>query len=189
MFKPEDTIQYLRKHEGVVNYMYLDVVGLVTIGVGFLLPNAASAQALALVRRDAGAPATDDEKRADWEAVHAQPKAELAAHYRPFTFLDLPDSAIDGELTTRIDGFVKNLQSRFPRFEEFPDAAQIGIIDMVYSLGPAGLFRGFPKFCSAVDHQDWPACAREGVRGNVSQARNDELQQLFLEAAAAGVKQ
>lgn len=182
MFQPEEAVEYLRRHEGVVNYMYLDVVGLVTTGVGFLLPDAAATEPLAFVRRDTGAPATDDEKRADWEAVHAQPKAELAAHYRPFTFLDLPDSAIDRELTARIAGFVRNLQSRFPQFEEFPDTAQIGIIDMVYSLGPAGLFRGFPKFCSAVDQQDWPACAREGVRGNVSPARNEELQQLFLAA-------
>ena len=182
MFQPEDAVEYLRRHEGVVNYMYLDVVGLVTTGVGFLLPDAAAAEPLAFVRRDTGAPATNDEKRAEWEAVHAQPKAEVAASYRPFTFLDLPDTVIDRELTARIDGFVKNLRSRFPQFEEFPDSVQIGLIDMVYSLGPAGLFRGFPKFCSAVDRQDWLACAREGVRGNVSQARNDELEKLFIGA-------
>jgi GH24 family phage-related lysozyme (muramidase) len=185
MFQPEDAVAYLRKYEGVVNFMYLDVVGLVTTGVGFLLADAAAAGPLAFIRRDTGAPATDDEKRADWEAVHARPKAELAANYRPFTILDLPDAAIDLELTRRIDGFVRNLQSRFPQFAEFPDTAQIGILDMVYSLGPGGLFRGFPRFCSAVDRQDWPACAREGVRGNVSPARNDELQQLFLEAAGS----
>jgi GH24 family phage-related lysozyme (muramidase) len=184
MFKPEDVVEYLRKYEGVVNFMYLDVAGLVTVGVGFLLADASAAGPLDFIRRDTGTPAADDEKRADWGAVHARPKAELAANYRPFTLLDLPDAAIDLELTRRIDGFVKNLQNRFPQFDEFPDTAQVGILDMVYSLGPAGLFRGFPRFCSAVDQQDWPACAREGLRGNVSQARNDQLQQLFLSAAA-----
>ncbi len=186
MFQPRDAVLYLRKYEGVVNFMYLDVVGLVTTGVGFLLTDAAAAGPLAFTRRDTGAPATDDEKRADWEAVHARPKAELAANYRPFTLLDLADAAIDLELTRRIDGFVKNLQNRFPQFDEFPDTAQIGLLDMVYSLGAGGLFRGFPRFCSAVDQQDWPACAREGFRGNVSPARNHELQQLFL--AAAGLE-
>jgi GH24 family phage-related lysozyme (muramidase) len=187
MFQPQAAVDYLRRHEGVVNYMYLDVVGLVTIGVGFLLPSAAAALALNLVRRDSGIAATDEEKRADWESVHARPRAELAANYRPFTLLDLPDSAIDGELSVRIEDFVRNLQSRFPQFQDFPNPAQVGIIDMVYGLGPAGLFRGFPKFCSAVDRKDWAACATEGIRGNVSQSRNQELQELFREAAAAKV--
>ena len=187
MFLPQDAVSYLRKYEGVVNFMYLDIVGLVTTGVGFLLADAAAAGPLAFIRRDTGAPATDEEKRADWEAVHARPKAELAANYRPFTCLDLPDAAIDLELTRRIDGFLRNLESRFPQFAEFPATAQIGILDMVYSLGPGGLFRGFPRFCSAVDQRDWTACAREGLRGNVSQARNDQLRQLFCEAAGPAV--
>jgi GH24 family phage-related lysozyme (muramidase) len=184
MFNPRNAVDYLRKYEGVVNFMYLDVVGLVTTGVGFLLADAAAAGPLDFTLRDTGAPATDDEKRADWEAVHARPKAELAASYRPFTLLDLSDAAIDSELIRRIDGFARNLQSRFPQFGEFPDTAQIGLLDMVYSLGPGGLFRGFPRFCTAVDRLDWPACASEGLRGNVSPARNEELQQLFLAAAA-----
>jgi GH24 family phage-related lysozyme (muramidase) len=183
MFQPQAALDYLRRQEGVVDHMYLDVTGLVTIGVGFLLPNANAALPLALVRRESGEPATDNEKRADWESVHARPKAELAADYRQFTCLDLPDSAIDCELTVRIDDFAKILRRRFPGFDEFPDPAQMGILDMVYSLGPAGLFRGFPRFCDAVDHQEWAVCAREGIRGNVSQARNDELQRLFREAA------
>jgi GH24 family phage-related lysozyme (muramidase) len=185
MFQLEEAVAYLRRHEGVVNHMYLDVVGLVTIGVGFLLPDAAAAQALNLVRRDGGNPASVDEKAADWEAVHSRPKAELAANYRAFTRLDLPDTAIDAELADLITGFVRNLESRFPQFQNYPAPAQTGLIDMVYSLGPAGLFRGFPKFCAAVDQQDWAACAQEGIRGNVSQSRNEELQGLFVEAAAA----
>jgi GH24 family phage-related lysozyme (muramidase) len=186
MFQPQTAVDYLRGHEGAVNFMYLDVVGLVTIGVGFLLPNAAATLALELVRRDSGAAATDDEKRADWETVHGCAKAQLAERYRAFTSLDLPDAAIDRELNLRIADFVRNLQSRFPQFQDFPSPAQTGLVDMVFSLGPAGLFRGFPKFCEAVDRRDWQACAQEGVRGNVSASRNADLQGLFQAAVTQG---
>ena len=183
MFKQEDAVKYFREHEGVVGHMYLDVVGLVTIGVGFMLPNAAAALALELVRRDSGAAATDGEKAQDWESVHAQEKAKLASTYKKFTKLDLPDSEVDLELESRLDDFARNLRQRFPKFDRFPDQAQIGLLDMIYSLGPRGLFNGFPTFCSAVDVQDWKTCAQEGVRRNVSAGRNSDLQQLFLDAA------
>ncbi len=183
MFRQEDAVTYFRTHEGVVNHMYLDIVGLVTIGVGFMLPNPAAAQALRLVRRDTGKPATGEEKAAEWETVHAQRKAMRASTYKKFTNLDMPDAEVDKQLGVLIDDFVRNLHNRFPKFGKFPDPAQIGLLDMIYSLGPKGLFVGFPKFCSAVDAQDWKACARESRRRNVSDNRNADLKQLFVDAA------
>jgi GH24 family phage-related lysozyme (muramidase) len=183
MFSTGDAVEYLKKHEGIVSHMYLDVAGLVTIGVGFLLPAPSAAVALALTRRDTGAPASAEEKSADWNAVHAQPKAQPAGRYLPLTSLEMPDAVIDSELSARIAAFARNLQSRFPTFAGFPDPVQLGLLDMIYSLGPSGLFRGFPEFCSAVDRQEWAVCAREGIRGNVSPTRNEELQQLFQRAA------
>ena len=186
MFKQEDAVTYFRTHEGVVSHMYLDVVGLVTIGVGFMLPNPAAAIALGLIRRDTGAPAAGAEKAQDWESVHEQEKAKVASTYKKFTKLDLPDSEINKELANRLMDFTRNLRARFPKFDQFPDKAQIGLLDMIYSLGPQGLFHAFPKFCAAVDAQDWETCALEGDRRNVSAARNADLKQLFLDADAGG---
>ncbi len=183
VFKPEDAVKYLRQHEGVVSYMYLDVVGLVTIGVGFMLPNADAATVLNLVRRDTAAPASVDEKRQDWESVHSQDKAKLAQAYKEFTKLDLPDAEIDRELTKRVNDFQRNLTNRFPKFDGFPDQAQTGLVDLIYSLGPRGLFNGFPKLCAAANAGDWNACAEQSSRGNVSATRNADLKQLFLDAA------
>jgi len=185
MLKQEDAVKYFREHEGVVNHMYLDVVGLVTIGVGFLLRNPAAAQALTLLRRDTGAPATDEEKRRDWESVNSQEKAKLAKTYKKFTKLDMSDAEIDKGLVIRLDDFATNLRQRFDDFDGFPDQAQLGLLDMIYSLGPKGLFVGFPKFCAAADDEDWKACARESKRGGVSDSRNADLKQLFLDAAKA----
>ena len=184
MFRMEDAVKYFRNHEGVVSHMYLDVVGLVTVGVGFLLSTARSAHGLAFVRRDTGVLASDTEKAADWDAVRAQPKAKLAKSYKKFTQLDLPDSEIDRRLEQLIADFVSTLRGRFPKFDSFPDKAQIGLLDMIYSLGPKGVFIGFPAFCAAVDAKDWKKCARECKRRNVSDSRNADLQQLFRDAAS-----
>lgn len=69
-------------------------------------------------------------------------------------------------------------------FWVFPRPAQIGLIDMAYSLGAAGLFLKYPKFCAAVDRLDWPAAADESRRANVSDSRNDDLAAMF--SAATG---
>jgi GH24 family phage-related lysozyme (muramidase) len=184
VFKPEDAVKYLREHEGVVSYMYLDVVGLVTIGVGFMLPSPDAAEALNLVCRDTRAPASAEQKRQDWESVHTQAKAKLAAAYKPFTKLDLPDSEIDSELAKRLNDFTKNLNNRFPEFTAFPATVQIGLLDMIYSLGPRGLYHGYPKLCAAAETLDWKTCAEQSSRGNVSGKRDADLKQLFLDAAS-----
>jgi GH24 family phage-related lysozyme (muramidase) len=183
MFRQEDAVKYFREHEGVIAHMYLDVVGLVTIGVGFMLPSPVAAETLKLIRRDSGAPATKEEKRRDWESVRAEAKAKRASTYRKCTQLDLPEAEIDRRLAELLEDFARSLRGRFPKFDRFPDTAQIGLLDMIYSLGPRGLFVGFPKFCAAVDQQDWRACARESKRRNVSERRNADLKQLFLDAA------
>jgi GH24 family phage-related lysozyme (muramidase) len=184
MFKMQDAVDYFREHEGVVSHMYLDVVGLVTIGVGFMIPDPGSAAQLNLVHRGNATAATSDEKQQEWQAVHSQTKARPAGYYTQFTVLDMTDAEIDAGLTIRIQNFVVNLRQRFPQFDGFPSQAQLGLLDMIYSLGPRGLFNGYPKFCKAVDKQDWATCAKEGARRNVSPSRNSDLQQLFLDAAA-----
>jgi GH24 family phage-related lysozyme (muramidase) len=186
MFEQADAVKYVRDHEGVINHMYLDIVGLVTIGVGFMLPNPAAAAELKLVHRDTGDPANKQEKAAEWETIHAQVKAKRASSYRKFTALDMTDAEVDKRLIVLLDDFVRNLRQRFPAFDNFPDPAQIGLLDMIYSLGPAGLFKGFPLFCKAVDDQNWKKCAGESSRRNVSGARNADLKQLFLDAAKLG---
>ena len=189
MFLMQDAVDYFREHEGVVSYMYLDVVGLVTVGVGFMIPDPGSAAQLNLVQRGTTTPATAAQKQQEWQTVHSQIKARPASFYKQFTTLDMTDAEINAGLAVRIQNFVVNLRQRFPQFDSFPAPAQLGLLDMIYSLGPRGLFTGYPKFCKAVDKQDWNTCAKEGVRRNVSASRNQDLAQLFLDAAAQPLPQ
>jgi GH24 family phage-related lysozyme (muramidase) len=179
----DDAVRYFRQHEGVIPHMYLDVVGLVTVGVGFLLRTAEDAVALRFVNRATGNLATAAEKRQEWTTVAAQEKARRAGYYRQFTQLDLPAEQIDRRLEFLLGEFENVLKRRFPNFERFPWKAQLGLLDMVYSLGPSGFFRGYPKMCAAVARQDWLGAAAECERGGVSATRNRECKQLFLDAA------
>jgi GH24 family phage-related lysozyme (muramidase) len=58
--------------EGYVEHMYLDTKGLVTVGIGNMLPSVAAAQALPFVNRSTGNRATADEIAADYASVESQ---------------------------------------------------------------------------------------------------------------------
>ncbi|MCC6587141.1 MAG: hypothetical protein IT168_10655 [Bryobacterales bacterium] len=186
MFKLEEAVKYFRAHEGVVPHMYLDIVGLVTVGVGFLLRTPENAVAMPFVNRKTGKPATAAEKRADWAAVNAQEKAKLAATYKKFTQLDMTDADIDKRLGAFISEFAAALRRQFNDFDSYPQSVQIGLLDMVYSLGADGFQKGYPKLCAAVLKKDWAAAANECERKGVSPTRNKDCKQLFLDAVQAG---
>jgi len=58
----EQSYDALKRWEGVVRYMYLDSIGLVTVGVGFMIPNVYSASTLPFVNTK-GEPASQVESR------------------------------------------------------------------------------------------------------------------------------
>lgn len=71
----------MEKYEGKVNHMYLDSEGYVTVGVGHLLKDLASAQKLNF-KNSNNMPASKEEIQADYEAVKKQPKNMLASYYK-----------------------------------------------------------------------------------------------------------
>jgi len=162
--------------------MYLDVVGLVTIGIGCQLSAPDSGVAIGLLLRATGEPATSAQIIQDWSSVKSRQPGLLARLYEPFTATYLPAAAIDAEASRRLEVFVSSLRRRFPMFYVIPRPAQIGLLDMAYSLGAAGLFAKYPKFCAAVDRQDWQSAADECKRAHVSWTRNAALAALFVEA-------
>ena len=164
-------------------HMYLDTKGLVTVGVGKMLPDAATAQTLPFVRRDNGAAAKPDEIQRDFDAVRVQPKGLLAGSYRKFTQLDLPDAAIDALLKTTADKFLADLAARFAGWAGYPAPAKRALLDMAYNLGIAGLM-AFVRLKAAVEARNWDAAARECARNGISQTRNDWTRDLFLKCKA-----
>lgn len=179
----DDSLAHLEIFEGTVPWMYLDTRGFVTVGVGELLANAAKAQTLGFVN-PAGQQSTPDAILDEFNRVSSLAPAKVSAFYRTPTSPVLPHTAIDTLLMNHLNFFDGQLAGRFPSYAGFPDAAKLGLLDMIYNLGVTGLFKGFPHFMGAVDKQDWLGAAANCHRVGPSQSRNDWTRQQFLAAAA-----
>lgn len=182
------TLAQIKAHmvpfEGEVPHMYLDSVGLVTIGIGNMLPNIAAAEALPFVRRSDSGRASSAEIRADWEKVTAQSGAvRVATFYAAHTQLELPAAAIDALYQRRVDEFKQQLRGVFAHFDTFPDDAQLAVLDMAFNLGVGALNTKWPKFKAAVNAEKWSEAVTECVRPSSRPARNAGTQALFHAAA------
>jgi GH24 family phage-related lysozyme (muramidase) len=167
--------------EGKITHMYLDTKGLVTVGIGKMLPNVAAAQALGFVRRSDKATATATEIETDFKEVSKQTKGKLASSYEKYTKLDLPDDAIFDLLKSVVDGFEADLENNFVGYKTYPVAAKRALLDMIYNLGLGGLLK-FKKLKASVEAGDWKKAAEDCHRTGPSDERNDWTRDLFLEA-------
>jgi GH24 family phage-related lysozyme (muramidase) len=172
----------IKVSEGSIPHMYLDTVGKVTVGVGNMLPDVASAQKLAFINRKTLMPATKDEIKTDFETVSKLTKGRIASFYKSSTALDLPSSVIESLLNNRIDGFKRELKLRFPNFETYPMTVQFALLDMAFNLGTNGLVSKFAKFKKAIEDKDWKNAASESRRPQVSSARNATVKKWLEDA-------
>ncbi|MFF0737762.1 hypothetical protein ACFYVK_39885 [Streptomyces chartreusis] len=159
--------------EGREHFMYLDVKGLVSTGVGNLLdadsaenfgsnPNPLSdIYTLSWFDKTSRAAAS----RAEILTEYAQVKFSGTAHAsRPekeaITRLRITDEEIDKLITRKLTSFEGTLRRRepFSSLDQWPTDGQLGLFSMAWALGPN--FR-FPKFQAAAASEDWLTMARE----------------------------
>lgn len=177
----EESYSALRRWEGTVPYMYLDSVGLVTIGIGFMLPNVYAASTLPFVNTD-GSPSTQEEIAADFNRVKSLPQNKLPTAYHSFSSPLLPDAEIVKLTASKINSFEVSLRRMYPDYGIYPDAVKIALIDMIYNLGAAKLQAQYPKFNAAVRAHDWQLAASQCHRNGPSADRNAWAYQQFMEA-------
>lgn len=142
--------------EGRIHHMYLDVLGLVTCGVGLLIDPIALALPLPWKHPD-GRPATQAEIRDAWNRLKARQDlaSQRASHALEVTGLVLSDADIDALVAKKLSDDAEYIKSHhFPAFEEFPADAQLAIMSMAWALG-AGFPAKFPLFTEAVLGGDW----------------------------------
>jgi hypothetical protein len=158
------------RFEGRIPYMYLDVLGLVTVGVGNLVDPVQTAQALPFQFKNQpgipapGSPATPDQIAAEWQRLKNDPTLKTRGHLacQPVTQLELSDDAIDSLILDRLtknETFLKG-QPWFQSFDTWPADAQLGLLSMAWAMGPGGP-GGFPHFCAACQTLDFGTAATE----------------------------
>lgn len=178
---------FTARFEGVVPYMYQDVKGLVTCGIGNLIDPMPAALPLPWLRPD-GSRATRSEIVAEWRRVKAMPRALVYTRYHAPSGLHLDDDAIDGLVSTRLEADAAILVRYYPYFATFPAPAQTAILSMAWAMG-AGFPKTWPRFSESVRAMDWLACAGTcaiNSHGNVGVIpRNSANAALFREAAGS----
>ena len=182
----EQSLATLKKFEGCIPWMYRDTVGRITVGVGLMLPDAPTAESLPFRKGDRAATAA--EIASDFDRVDALPSGRIAAFYRSPESLELAEDIIDRKLAAILSGFQSDLQTRFPRYDSFPDGVKMALLDMIYNLGPDGLFRGFPHLIAAIETESWAQAAECCLRRGPGPARNRWTQQQFLDAVVHVMK-
>jgi hypothetical protein len=177
------------RFEGVLPFMYLDVKGLVTTGIGNLIDPVDSALTLPWKHKN-GTRATPDEIRAEWTRVkgHTELKLKGGGAFGKVITLVLDDEAIDHMVQTKLHQNEAVLRQRYPGFETWPADAQLGALSRAWAMGP---YARSPRFDEVVNQRrpDFRKAAREGrmdATGNPGLApRNEANRQLFTNAANA----
>ena len=164
--------------EGTVNYMYLDVKGWVSTGVGNKIDQTAAplsapspaerAASLQLANemnwhdKGTGAAASPNEVAADWDAVKARLDLASVGHraFEPLTRLRLTEEEILRIVQRKVLQMEATLVSRpeFVGFAAWPANAQLATLSMAWAMGP--MFR-FPRFQGHVAAGNWAAAAEE----------------------------
>lgn len=144
----------LLEHEGLIPWMYCDVKGFVTVGIGDKV-NASAVTTMPFVHMSDGRAATTEEKCAAWERTRAFFVPGLkASGYRAVSDLELPAEYCRRRMAMRIRSeFAPAVVRQCPKFESFPLPAKLVLIDICYNVGVGGFakFRNLIKRCNALD--------------------------------------
>lgn len=147
--------------EGRVLWPYLDVKGLVTVGVGCLIDTASAVRALPWRNLD-GTRATSLQVTAQWEFLRKQTylaKAGARAAENA-TQLRLTDADADALLESRLALNEIVLAMIFVGWAEYPADVQLAIHSMAWAMG-ADFWKKFPKLSRAVLVHDWETALEE----------------------------
>ncbi len=177
--------------EGVVNWMYLDVKGLVTVGVGCLLdPMNPPYPPFELH----GYKATPADIWEGWKAVKIRQDLARVGH-RAFAAvcpLRLTDEGVRQLFDERLATLEGHLRNRFKsEWDRLPADAQLACLGMGWAMG-GGFPHMFPRWSKALRAFDFETCALEceiSTHGNPGVIPRNECNLLLFESAARVLKE
>ncbi len=158
--RPEVKVRFVPEvgapFEGVVHFMYLDVKGLVTTGIGNLIDT--PDEALSLPWRNAdGSLATRMQIAAEWSYVKSRQDLKLhgGMAYGAVTRLRLDDAGIAAVVGRTLDRMDSQLSHRFADYETWPADAQLATLSLAWACGAAFRFPKLEACLKAGDFAQW----------------------------------
>ena len=167
--------------EGEIPWFYLDSVGNVTVGVGCMIPTVEQAQALRMLDANGGL-ARPEEIEFDYARVKLMKPNCGPNFYRNSASLTLSEDQVMQLLYARLEEADASLEKVFLAIDEYPQAARLGLLDMIYNLGRTKMVSEYLKFSVAVMQRDWAKAALQCYRNGINQERNDWTKAQFYEA-------
>ncbi len=155
--------QFSQTFEGYVHWMYLDIKGLVTIGIGNLIDPEELTTGLPFVDKTTGAPAGRAEILDEWRRLKANLELAQRGHRacEAVTRLRLSDDAIANLVRKRLAGNEEVLKRSFPAWDDWPADGQLGVLSLAWAVG-AAFSPKWPKFTAACHRGDWLGAAEHG---------------------------
>lgn len=152
-------VEFTAPFEGVVPWMYCDVKGLVSVGIGNLIDPIQMAMSLPFVHAD-GSAADRAEIAAEWLRIKNFPNAAALGHraVEHVAKLRLTLGGVQDLVSGKLAQMGAMLVQRFPDFEQWPADAQLATLSMSWACGPA--FR-FPALAHALFDGDFTVAANE----------------------------
>ncbi len=197
MIDPAKFLPDIKRWEGVLTWMYRDVIGYATIGIGFLVRDVDEATDLPLYNLTEGRDATDDEKRREFTRVMSQQRGLRAGAYRAAKppRIELPAAAIDARALRRLETeFLPGIRKMLPGFDGFPEPAQACIVDLAWNLGIGRLatadrkasgLTAFVSLREACNRGDWATAVQHCHVSTSRPERNAWRVERLLAARAA----
>ncbi len=174
--------------EGVIRWMYLDVKGLVTVGIGNLIDPVSLAFDVPFVWSD-GRVATRSEIQGEWLKIKST-KSLAKAGYRAaenVSKLRLTDEGVEALVSRVLHQFDGELVRRYPEFDSWPADAQMATIAMAWACGTA-FGRTFKGLDASLKKGDFASASQQCKINETGNAgvipRNKAMRQLYFLAAA-----
>lgn len=155
-------VDFTAKFEGVVPWMYCDVKGLVSIGIGNLIDPIQMATALPFVRPD-GSPADRSEIAAEWLRIKNYPNAAALGHraVEHVAQLRLTAGGVHDLVAGKLGQVDAQLAIYYPGYPLWPADAQLATISISWACGAAFGAKEFPKLAAFLAMRDFSGAVRE----------------------------
>jgi hypothetical protein len=153
-------VRYTEPLEGRTDWLYCDVLGLVTTAYGVLVDPVPLAEALPWRWPVDGRQATRAEIRTEWQRVKDRQDLRLkgGGAYRGVSALRLSPADVEATTLRKLGGMVERLRHRFTEWDAWPADAQLAVLSLSWACGPAF---AYPKLAAHLKAQDWRAAATE----------------------------
>lgn len=148
-YSRRDLLEFMKRHEGFRDVIYLDSLGVATVGIGHALgskPVPEEYRALFPVATATGVTPA----RIPGVIDRAFPREPLEVLFAGF---DVSDAEREVQTLAELRGV---------DFDSLPSGKQIALVSMCYQLGAEGLGR-FVKMWAALSRGDWPEAERQAL--------------------------